>query len=81
MIRKNHEYEKISLEAELQKLQDEQKQMNQEIPKQREKAEENAWQDIDNMEDKNKALLLSEIERGVEKAAELTKEKTKLIES
>ena len=46
--------------------------MELEIPEMRAKAEEKAWNDIDKLEDKNKSLLLYEIERGVEKAAELT---------
>ena len=53
-------------------LEHEQKGLELEIPEMRAKAEEKAWNDIDKLEDKNKSLLLYEIERGVEKAAELT---------
>ena len=77
----DHEAEKRDLEAQMTQLEYEQKGMESEIPAQRSDAEENAWQDIDKLEDKNKALLLYEIERGVKLAADLTEEKTRLLEA
>ena len=39
----------------------------------RSKAEENAWNEIDHMTDKNKDVLAENIEKGLENKAELTK--------
>ena len=79
-IKIEHEVQRNNLEEEMATLEHEQKGLELEIPEMRAKAEEKAWNDIDKLEDKNKSLLLYEIERGVEKAAELTEQKQMLKE-
>lgn len=73
-----HEAEVQALDEELAELEIEKRQLEQTIPKMRSVAEEDAWQAIDTLEDKNKAQLLLEIEQGVAHASKLTKKKSKL---
>lgn len=77
-IGKDYQHEKNVMEEEMANLEHEQRTLEMQIPNQRAKAEDNAWEDIDKLEDKNKGLLLFEIEKGVKHAAALTDEKTML---
>lgn len=60
------------------KLKEEQTREQQSIVQKRRDAEENAWNEIDIMTDKNKDILAENIEKGLENKAELTKQMREL---
>ena len=66
-LKKDHEVQKRNLEEEMAHLEHEQRGLEQEIPIQRAKAEEQAWQNIDELQDRNKEKLTAQIVKGVKK--------------
>ena len=60
------------------KLRDEERREQESIIEKRRDAEDNAWNEIDVMTDKNKDVLAENIERGLENKAELTKQMREL---
>ena len=74
----DHDNQLQDAKEEVTRLREVERRENEGIIGKRRDAEENAWNEIDVMTDKNKDVLAENIERGLENKAELTKQMREL---
>ena len=74
----DHENALQEAKEQVTKLRDEERREQESIIEKRRDAEDNAWNEIDVMTDKNKDVLAENIEKGLENKAELTKQMREL---